>query len=37
MGHSLPEIRQDAEIKGAEALEMISDLFGHLFPGLRDS
>jgi phospholipase C len=36
LGHSLPELRQDAEIRGAEAIEMISDLFGHLFPGLRE-
>ena len=36
LGHSLPEVKEDAEIKGAEAIEMISDLFGHLFPGLRE-
>jgi phospholipase C len=36
LGHSLPEVKQDAEIKGAEAIEMIAELFGHLFPGLRE-
>jgi phospholipase C len=36
LGHAVPELEQDAEIKGAEAVEMISDLFGHLFPGLQE-
>lgn len=36
LGHAVPEIEVDAEIKGAEAIEMISELFGHLFPGLRE-
>jgi phospholipase C len=35
MGHVLPDLKHDAEIGGADAIEMISDLFGHLFPGLR--
>jgi hypothetical protein len=35
LGTSVPEIKVEAEIKGAEAVEMIGDLFGHLFPGLR--
>jgi len=33
--HAVPELREDADIKGAEAIEMVAELFGHLFPGLR--
>jgi hypothetical protein len=36
LGHSLPVLRTDAEVKGAEAIDMIADLFGHLFPGLQE-
>jgi phospholipase C len=36
LGHAVPDIREEAEIKGAEAITMIGDLFGRLFPGLRD-
>lgn len=32
---AVPELREDADIKGAEAIEMVAELFGHLFPGLR--
>jgi len=35
LGQVVPELKLDAEVKGAEAIEMISDLFGHLFPQLR--
>jgi phospholipase C len=35
LDQSVPVLKQDAEIKGAEAIEMIADVFGHLFPGLR--
>ena len=41
LGHqldqSVPEIRLDAEIKGAEAIETIAEVFGHLFPRLREA
>jgi hypothetical protein len=36
LGHALPVLREDAEVRGAEAIETIADLFGHLFPGLQD-
>ena len=35
LGHTVPDVKEDAEIKGAEAIEMIAEIFGHLFPGLR--
>ena len=35
LGHEVPVLKGDAEVKGAEAIDMIAELFGHLFPGLR--
>ncbi len=36
VGQSVPDIAPDADIKGAEAIAIIRDEFGHAFPGLRN-
>ena len=36
VGQSVPDIAPDADIKGAEAIAIIRDEFGHTFPGLRN-
>ena len=34
LGHAVPELPLDTEVNGAEAIAMLGDLFGHLFPNL---
>ena len=35
LGESVPEISEDAELKGGEALEIVHETAGDVFPGLR--
>jgi phospholipase C len=34
LGHTVPQLPLDTEVSGAEAIAMLGDLFGHLFPNL---
>ena len=34
LGHAVPALPLDTEVNGAEAIAMLGDLFGHLFPNL---
>jgi hypothetical protein len=35
LGVTVPEIPEDAELKGGEALDIVHETAGDLFPGLR--
>ena len=34
LGHAVPALPLDPDINGAQAIAMLGDLFGHLFPNL---
>ena len=34
LGHAVPDLPLDTEVSGAQAIAMLGDLFGHLFPNL---
>ncbi|MFG2824745.1 alkaline phosphatase family protein [Kitasatospora sp. NPDC048365] len=36
LGQSVPDIAPDADLTGGEGLAMLHEMFGHLFPNLRD-
>jgi hypothetical protein len=35
LGQTVPEIQDPAKLKGSEALEIVHEAAGHLFPGLQ--
>jgi phospholipase C len=37
LGQTVPEIEDPAKLKGSEAIELVHEAAGHLFPGLQRS